>query len=113
MRDLGAHITTGVSADASTLQDRMREATTLLFKVGRLPMDYKKRASIIRTRVLPKMLYGSEVSQPKEALVEAANAAILNWVTKKTGNKSKPFTSPLVPMAVTSTSKSAYSTGES
>ena len=38
------------------------------------------------------MLYGCEVGQLKEALTNAANAAILKCVTKKAGNRSKPFT---------------------
>ena len=54
MRDLGAHISTGVSSYATTLQERMREATILLYKVSKLPMDFKQRASIIRTRVVLK-----------------------------------------------------------
>ena len=89
IRDLGANISTGAKAFSDTLAQRMRECLILAHKIGRLPMDYDQRAIQIRTRLLPKALYGCETGQVPETLSNALNSAVADAITKKAKHRSQ------------------------
>ena len=53
-RDLGAHLAISNRAYATTLRTRVKSATTLVEKIGRLPVTYKNKTHHIRTKALTK-----------------------------------------------------------
>lgn len=91
VRDLRAHISTGKWKYASTLRDRINSTIAIVHRIARLPVAFKDRAKLIRTRIFPKAFYGVEVSQAPEQSIDALNAAIANAITKKAGNRSPPL----------------------
>ena len=48
---------------AATLTARLKAATHMAAKVGRLPVDGPEKAQVVRTKVLTAGLYGSETSR--------------------------------------------------
>ncbi len=58
MRYLGGHISTGAKRHNTTLSGRGKNGQTMARKVDRLPVDRKKKAAIIRAKVIPASLYG-------------------------------------------------------
>ena len=57
-RDLGAHINVTLSPHSRTLNARIKEATALTRKIGRLPLPHHDKAKLIRSHVLPLAYYG-------------------------------------------------------
>lgn len=49
-------------AYAATLRTRVKTTTKLVRKLGRLPITFKNKAYIVRTKALSKALYGCEAS---------------------------------------------------
>ena len=76
---------------ASTLKDRIVGSIPIVHRIGRLPVDFKQRAAIIRTRIFPRALYGVEIAEPPENLVDALNAAVASTITRNSGNRSLAF----------------------
>ena len=62
-RDLGAHLNASAGKQVgTTLTSRMRETTKSVIRLGKMKAPYAKKAAVIRTKLLPKGLYGCETA---------------------------------------------------
>ena len=56
VRDLGAHLNTGMRPNGSTQTKRLTETTTTVRQIGRLPHDYEDKHTFIKVKALAKGL---------------------------------------------------------
>ena len=92
-RDLGAHF--NVSADkkvGTTLTERMRQATKSTERLDMFNAPYDKKEAIIRTKMLPKGLYGCELAPVNEAAMRAFRTATAACLTFSTAQKATDLT---------------------
>ena len=85
-RYLGAAISVSGRYRAETLRDRFAAATAMLGRVCKLPVSRSHKAKIIRTKIFPAALYGSEVAQPTEKDIAKLSVAIAKTVANNTTN---------------------------
>ena len=91
-RDLGAHIAATRAKHSATLHDRVDEAITSAHIVNALPLERANKATTVRTHILPKALYGCEVSSAARHVMEHISTVILSLINPATGMRSKDFT---------------------
>lgn len=60
-RYLGAHISSKGRGQNATWINRVGKAVSTAAKIQRLPVGPEERASVLRTKVVPRVLYGVEV----------------------------------------------------
>mgnify|MGYP004143159243 CR=1 FL=1 len=76
-RYLGAHMSISGRYRVNTLMERFGTATALLARVAKLPVTRWHKAKIIRAKVFPAALYGSEVAQPTEKEIATLATAVV------------------------------------
>ena len=68
MRGLGAHFnSTSQRRYGTTLTSRMRKTAAATGRLGKMRTSYKSKAMIIRTKMIPKALYGCELPPVNES----------------------------------------------
>ena len=82
-RDGGATIATHGKMHSDTLQAGVVDTTTQVTKLHRVPISKREQATAIRTRSLPKALYGCEVASVAPATLKALQTAFLRVLSKK------------------------------
>ena len=71
MRDLGGHLNTAANRTyGTTLTERMRKTTDSVRALQRRKAPYKAKAELIRTKQLPKALYGCETTPVNESALK-------------------------------------------
>ena len=63
-----------------TLTKRIREATCTANRLARTPTSHRNKTTVVRTKVLPKALYGSEVQPIADQPMATLRSAILKAV---------------------------------
>ena len=91
-RDLGAHICTGSSWINTTAVKRMGEATAMARKAKYLPVGYRGKATICRSKILSKAPYGCEANHFPDSALRALRAAIVDLISKGNPHRSNDFT---------------------
>ena len=79
-RDLGTHINFGQSLVGKTINDRIKQAMAVCAKISGLQVTRKRKASIVRSIVLAKAMYGIEAAPPCDALLTKLGSRILKCV---------------------------------
>ena len=79
-RDLGAHLNMTMRVNSSTTTNRIKQATGSVKALRWLPLTTDEKASIIRTHILPKALYGAEIAHIPDQHMRALQTAILDIV---------------------------------
>ena len=82
-RYLGAHICITGRNTANTLRKRFNSAICIMKKVARLPVNRSCKAKLIRAKIFPAALYGSEVCQPTERDIATLSTAIAGVIANK------------------------------
>ena len=62
-RDLGGHVCMDQTHAATTNNKRLDEATEMVYRLNRLPIDVEIKRKIIRMNALPSGLYACEISR--------------------------------------------------
>ena len=88
MRDLGAHMSTTSVLRGGTLTKRFREATSTANRLARTSTSQRNKTTVVRTKVLPKALYGSEVQPIADQPMAALRSAILKAVGPRSARRS-------------------------
>ena len=91
-RDLGAHISTDNRAYSQTLRARVHDATRMVLIIHRLPVTFKRKAAIIRTKAIPKALYGCEAALMHPAAQLSLTAAIKQAISPSSSQKATDLT---------------------
>ena len=76
VRDLGAHMNMGKRAYAPTIAARVRRAILVLRRMRSVPASTATEMKVIMGKVMPMIMYGTQVSPTPKKLVESARAAI-------------------------------------
>ena len=77
VRDLGAHLNTAAAHMVGpTLTTKMRETTRSVIRLGKMKAPYARTAVVIRTKVLPKGLYGCETAPVNESTMRTFRAEV-------------------------------------
>ena len=93
VRDLGAHLNASAGKQVgTTLTSRMRETTKSVIRFGKMKAPYEKKAAVIRTKLLPKGLYGCETAPVNESAMRTFRSEVANAVTYVTKRRSLDLT---------------------
>ena len=93
MRDLGAHFnSTSQRRYGTTLTTRMRKAAAATKRLGRTRTTYKSEAMIIRTKMLPKALYGCELAPVNESALRGLRREFVDAIAYTTAKRSVDLT---------------------
>ena len=79
-RDLGGQINTLHRGVGTVLNDRIIKALACLRRIRYRPHTPAEKAMFIRTKILPMALYGIEGAAPREQLLRALQAAIVEVI---------------------------------
>jgi hypothetical protein len=79
-RDLGAHLNTSAQIKAPTMTKRLQEAGDMVIKIRRLPHGYEGKAHFIRSKALPKGLYGCEASHINKQAIDHLASNIVDTI---------------------------------
>ena len=90
-RDLGAHLCATKAVHSSTLKERFLNATRSAETLNALPMDRLHKARAVRSHILPKALYGCEVSSVAKENIDKLSTAILKNINPAKGLRSRDF----------------------
>ena len=91
-RDLGSHICTGHKRYTETITKRIQEATLLVKKIARIPIEMKAKSKAIRTFAWTKALYRCETAAPHDRALDAFTTAIKDVINGKCGNRADDLT---------------------
>ena len=91
-RDLGAHISTDNRAYSQTLRARTTDATKMVSIIHRLPVTFRRKAAIIRTKAIPKALYGCEAALMHPAAQLSLTAGIKQAISTSSSQKATDLT---------------------
>lgn len=76
-RYLGGHITTSSRSSNTTLKNRISNAAAMAAIIAHLPMSKERKASIVRTNILPAALYGCESANIPDTCITKITTAIM------------------------------------
>ena len=82
-KSLGANLCSSHARMASHTSVKIQHAITMASKIASFPLPSKDRGLICATKILPKILYGSEISPPIKADFGKLRSAIARAVWKK------------------------------
>lgn len=86
-RDLGAHLRPTNAHNSTTLNDRLRKATTKVTRIRTFRLAGHTTAASIRIFCHSMALYGAEVAQPAEDCLAAYRTAIVDAITGDKGHR--------------------------
>ena len=92
VRDLGAHWCIAGRKVATTLTNRMTDATPSITRLDMFKAPYEKKTAIIRAKLLPKGLYGCELGPINETAMRGFRAATATCLTYNTSRRSTDLT---------------------
>jgi hypothetical protein len=92
MRDLGGHLNTAERRTyGTTLTDRMRKTAESVRALQKRRAPYKAKAELIRTKQLPKALYGCETAPVNESALKKLQTKILGLTRSARSGNSTPW----------------------
>ena len=92
-RDLGTHLnTTAERRVGTTLTERMQKTTRAAERLDRWKAPYDKKAAVIRTKLLPKAIYGCECAPVNETGLRTLRTAFAKALTFVTSRRSSDLT---------------------
>ena len=93
MRDLGGHLNTAENRTyGTTLTDRMRKTAESVRTLQRRRAPYKAKVELIKTKQLPKTLYGCETAPVNESALKKLQTNIVDTLTFTTSRRSVDLT---------------------
>ena len=93
MRDLGGHLNTAENRTyGTTLTVRMRKTAESVRALQRKRAPYKAKAELIRSKQLPKALYGCETAPVNESALKKLQTKIVDTLTFTTTRRSADLT---------------------
>ena len=92
-RDLGAHLNTSVGKQVgTTLTARIRGTTKSVIRIGKMKAPYSRKTAVIRTKMLPKALYGCETAPINEAAMRTFRSEVADAAAYTTKRRSLDLT---------------------
>ena len=92
-RDLGAHFNVSEEVGyGATLTERLKGATESTDKLNFFKAPYEKKEKIIRSKLIPKALFGFELAPVNEAAMRALRTAIASCLTFDTSRRAVDLT---------------------
>ena len=76
----------------TTLSDRIRATANSVERLDRYSATYERKTAVVRGKMLPKELYGCEISPINETAMRSLRTAIVNCITFVTSRRSIDLT---------------------
>jgi hypothetical protein len=76
----------------TTLTARIRDTTKSVIRLGKTKAPYPRKAAVVRTKMLPKALYGCETAPINEAAMRTLRSEVADAVAYTTKRRSLDLT---------------------